>query len=545
MAFNTKSSQPPRSNNDPIQSATQPTLRGPKGAPAFQRTPQSELYLLATTGFFGQDKFYESARDSNSRFVELVRVVAEIDWTWLLDFTTWLRNDANIRAAAIVAGLEGAKRMLELHGDTNVLRGTGAKKGAARQLAQAGISRADEVGEAAAYWASKYGRNFPKPIKHALGDCLTRLNEYGALKYNSDNSAFKLAHLINLFHPKGTSPAQNDLFAWIIASQKGPTPAPASLPMIQNRQFLMALKPEIRRAALDPVALKAAGMTWESMAGWLQGPLDARAWEAVAPSMGYMALLRNLRNFDQAGIKPETQALIRARLSSPVEVLKSRQLPMRFFSAIRAVESYNWHSPLSAALDTSLSMVPTLPGRTLILVDTSGSMDSVMSEHGTLKRWDVAAMFGVALGKTSPGAEVHSYSSTGFSSLLTKQFIPAKGADTLSQLVRWVNEGYNIGGGTPTAQAMAKLFNGQDRVILLTDEGHDYGQLSVTKAVPADVPVYTFNLAGYKAAGMASTPNRYTFGGLNDQAFKLVKLIEDGTSGNWPWVSTKEGTAGE
>lgn len=540
MAFNVKSSKSSQPNKDPIQSFPTPNIWGPKGAPAYQRTPQSELFLLATTGFFGQDKFYESAKDSNSRFVALVREVAAQDWVWMLDFTHWLRNDANIRSAAIVAGLEAAKMRLELHGEPRDPRVT-ARQGSARQLAKAGIARADEIGEAAAYWASKYGRAFPKPVKHALADCLTKgINEFTALKYDSDNAAFKLAHLINLFHPKATSPAQNDLFAWIIASQKGPLAAPDSLPMIQNRQMLMAVKPEARRLMLDPVTLGSAGMTWEAVGGWLQGAHDARSWEALIPSMNYMALLRNLRNFDQAGISLTTQGVVRARLASPVEVLKSRQLPMRFFSAIRAVESYNWHSPLSAALDVSLSMVPTLPGRTLILVDTSGSMDATMSEHGTLKRWDVAAMFGIALAKTSPGAELHSYSSAGWTDVKTMAFIPAKGADTLSQLVRWATDGYNIGGGTPTAAAMRKLFNGHDRVMLLTDEGHDGGMYDVTKSIPADVPLYTFNLAGYKAAGTPTNANRHTFGGLNDQAFKLVNLIEDGTAGNWPWVSTKE-----
>ena len=74
--------------------------------------------------------------------------------------------------------------------------------------------------------------------------------------------------------------------------------------MIAARAALMALPVQDRRAVLDqPERLSAAGMTWESLAGWLQGPLDAAAWQAVIPSMGYMALLRNLRNFDDAGCR--------------------------------------------------------------------------------------------------------------------------------------------------------------------------------------------------------------------------------------------------
>ncbi len=62
--------------------------------------------------------------------------------------------------------------------------------------------------------------------------------------------------------------------------------------MIAARADLMALPVADRRAVLaDPSRLAAAGMTWESLAGWLQGPLDATAWQAVIGSMGYMALL--------------------------------------------------------------------------------------------------------------------------------------------------------------------------------------------------------------------------------------------------------------
>ena len=60
-----------------------------------------------------------------------------------------------------------------------------------------------------------------------------------------------------------------------------------------------------RRAVLrerGPAALAEAGFSWERLSGWLPGGMDAEAWEAVIPSMGVMALVRNLRNFDQAGI---------------------------------------------------------------------------------------------------------------------------------------------------------------------------------------------------------------------------------------------------
>ncbi|MET9731017.1 TROVE domain-containing protein [Streptomyces sp. NPDC006458] len=74
-------------------------------------------------------------------------------------------------------------------------------------------------------------------------------------------------------------------------------------------------------------------MTWESLAGWLLGPMDAAAWEAIIRSMGLMALTRNLRNFDEAGVSDEAAEQVAARLADPEEVRRSRQFPYRFLSA--------------------------------------------------------------------------------------------------------------------------------------------------------------------------------------------------------------------
>jgi hypothetical protein len=137
-------------------------------------------------------------------------------------------------------------------------------------------------------------------------------------------------------------------------------------------------------------------MTWESLAGWLQGPPTARFWEAIIPSMGFFALVRNLRNFDQAGVGDEVAEQVAARLSDPEQVRRSRVLPMRFLAAHRAAPSLRWAWPLQRALDASLANVPRLPGRTLVPVDRSGSMFWSVSKRSALTHADAAAVFGAA-----------------------------------------------------------------------------------------------------------------------------------------------------
>ena len=58
-----------------------------------------------------------------------------------------------------------------------------------------------------------------------------------------------------------------------------------------------------------------------------------------------------------------------------------------------------------------------------------------------------------------------------------------------------------------------------------------------TEQVPAHVPVYTWNLAGHRAAhGPSGTANRHTFGGLSDAAFRMVPLLEAADDTKWPWA---------
>ena len=106
-----------------------------------------------------------------------------------------------------------------------------------------------------------------------------------------------------------SGPSQSALFHWLLDrrhEREDLTVDAGQLPVVAARQALEAMPLDDRRPFLEApdagARLSAAGATWEWLSGWLAGPMDAKAWDAVIPSMGYMALLRNLRNFDDAGV---------------------------------------------------------------------------------------------------------------------------------------------------------------------------------------------------------------------------------------------------
>lgn len=245
---------------------------------------------------------------------------------------------------------------------------------------------------------------------------------------------------------------------------------PKSLPVLTAHRDLMALRPAKRRKVVTGSGgaerLADAGMTWEALAGWLQGPMDRAAWEAVIPSMGAMALVRNLRNFDQAGVSDEVAARVAAKISDPAEVARSRQFPFRYLAAYRHAPSLRWAYPLEQALGHSLANVPALGGRTLVLVDRSGSMFfSRLSERSELTRADAAAVFGSALALRAADADLVEFGTS------SKRVKYRKGESVLKILDRFGDLG-----GTDTTEAVRRHYKKHDRVLIVTDEQYAYSR---------------------------------------------------------------------
>ncbi|MFD0657029.1 TROVE domain-containing protein [Thermocatellispora tengchongensis] len=330
--------------------------------------------------------------------------------------------------------------------------------------------------------------------------------------------------------PAADKPWQGDLFAHALDRRHGrDKPIPESLSMLRRRAELLALPVAERRTVLDeaPERLAAAGMTWEALAGWLQGPMDAQAWTTMIPSMGYMACLRNLRNFDEAGVPDDVAARVAAKLADPDEVARSRQFPFRFLAAYKHAPSLRWAHALEQALGHSLANVPALTGRTLILVDRSGSMFDGISARTKLNRADSAAVFGAALAVRAAGADLVEFGTH-------SKPVPFRRSESVLRIV----ERFGSLGGTNTAVAVRRHYRGHDRVVIVTDEQAwaGYRGEEPTRQVPPHVPVYTWNLAGYRFGhGPSGTQNRHTFGGLTDAAFQMIPLIEAGRNATWPW----------
>ena len=146
------------------------------------------------------------------------------------------------------------------------------------------------------------------------------------------------------------------------------------------------------------------------------------------------------------------------------------------------------------------------------------------SKNSDLDYADTAATFGSALAIRAENATLVQYGSNSSEIDFNK-----------SDSILTLPGKFGSLGGTDTAGAVRRHFNGHDRVIILTDEQAGYYGTNPTSYVPDNVPVYTFNLVGYQRGHGADGPNRYTFGGLTDASFGTIDLVERGRNAAWPW----------
>lgn len=514
--FNTTATKP-ATGRSPIATDTAPTGLTGEGAPGYARDAKSELFLLAVANMVGEHTFYEKAGDRDERYERLIHTVAVADRDWTAAFLGWLRSDGNMRSASLVGALEAAKAMLA------------ANIPGSRTLVSSVLQRADEPGEALAYWTSRYGRAVPKPVKRGVADAVGRLySEYNLLKYDTDSKGFRFADVLDLVHPSPTAPWQGALFRFALERRHNRMGSDITmLPMIGANYDLRGTFAENPEQLFDTELLRRAGFTWEDALSLAGTKLDkGKLWSALIPTMGYMALLRNLRNFDEHGVPDAIAQKVADRLANPEQVAKSRQFPFRFLSAYKAAPSLRWGHALEKALQASLANVPELPGRTLVLVDRSGSMFDRASGRSELTRAEQAAVFGAALALRNVGrTDLVEFGST-------FRAVPVGAGDSL---LRIVNERFHDLGGTDTASAMRGSYRNHDRVLIVTDEqSHDGNPGGV---VPATTPVYTWNLAGYQYGHGPGGANRHTFAGMTDAAFRMVPLLEAGKNGTWPWES--------
>jgi 60 kDa SS-A/Ro ribonucleoprotein len=392
-----------------------------EGAPARNLSSELQLRRSVLACLLWESQFYEDGVESAGRIAELVpKVAAE-------------------KVAALA--VEGRERMKLRHAPLLLVREMARHKThralVSETLART-IQRADELAEfLAIYW--KDGRvPLSGQVKKGLAAAFAKFDDYQLAKYDR-SGPIKLRDVLFLCHAKPRDQPQAEVWKKLAS---GSLTAPD---------------------------------TWEVA---LSSGTDKReAWDRLLreQKLGALALLRNLRNMREAGVD---ESLVLSALGS---MSTTRVLPFRFLAAARYAPQ--WEEALEQAMLKCVAETEKLPGKTIVLVDVSGSMTAPLSRRSEMQRTDAAYGLAVLLREIAEKVAVYSFSDN-----LVE--VPARRGFALRDAID-VSQRHN---STQLGNAVEKINRSEkcDRLIVITDEqAHD--------KVPAPSGKgYLINVASYK-----------------------------------------------
>jgi 60 kDa SS-A/Ro ribonucleoprotein len=402
---------------------------------AFKTNAVERLIERTVGAFWNENSFYEKGDKRDNALVSDLREVAKTDPRFPLQLAAWARNELYLRTTPQVILVESA----------NIEEA----KPYVRQYTPKIVKRADELAEVIAYQLSAHGKPIPNALKKGLADAFSNFDEYQLNKYDSDKGAVSLGDVLRLIARKKNWPVSEALRNYLVNDVVDAD----ALPKIG------ALKALLQKDSIDAEAeelIRKSHVTWETLISKFGSSKEN--WERVIPNMGYMALLRNLRNFEEKGVD---LAPVLKRISDPNEVKRSKQLPYRFYSAYKQVSNSKVQRAIAQAFEHSISNV-TLPGATGVAVDHSGSMDSPLSDKSKMSYFDVGAVLGAIVAKKAEDSVVVTFGNHA-------KRVDLNPDDTMMTNIEKIKKTY-VGHSTNAHEAFNIFDNADlDRIVVISD----------------------------------------------------------------------------
>lgn len=282
------------------------------------------------------------------------------------------------------------------------------------------IKRPDQMTDLLALYWKDGKKPLAHQLKRGLAKSFQKFDRYQLSKYNRDNP-IKLRDVLFLCHAKPKDKEQEDLWKRLI-----------------NKE-------------LEPAD------TWETRLS--AGKDKKESFETLLKEnkLGKLAILRNMRNMKEAGVPKE---LVAEKLLHNMKEM----LPFQYLAA--ANECPQWEDIIDPAMIKACSMKPKLNGKTILLVDVSGSMDQSLSSKSKMTRMDAACGMAILLRECCEDVQIFSFSNN------IAPIPPRKGMALRDAIVRsQPHSGTFLG---QTVKYLLTYNDTWDRFIVITDEqSHD------------------------------------------------------------------------
>jgi len=520
-----------------------PDTLNKEDAPAYKYSERLNLTTRALTSLMSENRFYESAEESDNELLRSFEEVLKEDPEYAKGLVLALRQDFHLRSVTHVLVTELAHRQIPETAD----------------IIEAICERPDDMKEILAYYTKKYGdKKLPNSIKKGLGKAFAKFNEYQLSKYDQKGTVW-LRDILRISHPKPADQQQAELWKKVV-------------------------KDELAPAETWEHKISSEGSTTENWA------------ELVADNkLGYMALLRNLRNLLKKDVPMEIIDQVCAKLTDPEQVKRSKQLPFRFFSAYKSLKEepgkrrgrrggrLAWFydesddnignlkedkkaendsnackvekilEALEKAAKLSTVNMPKLKGTSVIACDVSGSMETPISEKSSVARFDIGLVMG-ALANGFSDKDI-----TGIFGDTWKEIELDSNKPLTSTWEMHRREG-EVGYSTHGFEVIKSLLETRrkvDRILFFTDcqmYGNDFAKVEdentwqhqdekcpetgksfgdfireYRKEINKDLKLYFFDLAGYGNCLIPEQdPQTIIVGGWSEKLFDIIPTFEGG-----------------
>ncbi|MTB50453.1 TROVE domain-containing protein [Lewinella sp. W8] len=489
------------------------------GAPAYHYPDEYRLVSVLLTSFV-QDSYYRSA---DQGMADLEAALARVDAQFAAKAAVYARRAFGMRSVSHLMAALLAERASETSWGASFYDQV--------------VVRVDDMLEILAAYRQRYGdRRAPtNAMKKGFSRAFDRFDGYQLAKYRGEGKSVKLVDLVNLVRP---------------------------VPTQKNAKALSELVAgTLRNQSTWESRISAAGQRTERAPEAKQ-----EAWADLIREgkLGYMALLRNLRNLYEAKLSKQDFRKVIDQVADERAVRRSRQFPFRFLSAYGELTKLKGPrkkgilferddsrrldqllEALEKAVNVSVKNLPLLGGKTLILTDNSGSMrgdaggGSAVSALSRRTTADIANLFAVLYWTRAYNTYVGLFGDR----LINGEMDRTRG---VFENFRTLNrQAQSCGGATETGifDAFERLIEQRemvDRIVIFSDlqigkgcrwytgdgrRGGDFNKLyEAYRKINPEVKVFSVDLRGYGTT--VFRVGEYKLAGWSEKIFDIMERCE-------------------
>ena len=449
------------------------------GNQAYTMMDKEKLVTQVLTSFFNEAKFYG---DNSEELAETLQAVLKTDPAFVASLAVFARREFHMRSVAHVL--------------TAYLAHTPEGKPYVRHTVKGVAMRGDDLTEIMSFYLATFGKPIPNSLKKGIAEVLAGLDEYTLAKYKGSGKSLKMKDILCLCHPSPRDEAQAAMWKRCL----------------ENRL--------------------AVPLTWETQLS--ANGNNAATWEALIDSgkVGYMALLRNLRNILQA--KPRNIDKVLSIIADPEAVRRSQQLPFRFLSAYRQIADIADSRALDAleeAAEASIDNMPRWEGTTVIAVDVSGSMGCRVSRNSSVQCIEIAVLLGLMANRICDNSIFYTFNDD-----IEKVAVSRKTG------ILYAATHFDCGGCTDMYLPFEKMIKDRvkaDRIIILSDNECNstsiWGNRKPVQAMAdeyrqksgRDIWVHAVDLEGYGTQQFHGSKTNI-IAGWSEKVLDFIRLAEQG-----------------